>query len=81
VSSPLLSWMQLPKKAVDTVTAPINAFQEKFPGLADMLGIHADPQQQPQQADPGMVREANQSFVDAMNRQKAQPKQNLRGGR
>jgi hypothetical protein len=45
-----------------------------------MLGIH--PQEQPaQQADPNMVRAANQSFVDAMNRQKAQPKPALRGGK
>ena len=78
MSSPvsgLLSWgerlRRLPQQALDTATAPVSAFQEKFPGMADMLGMHHDPQQTTQ-ADPGMVKQANQSFVDAMNRKQMQ---------
>jgi hypothetical protein len=81
VSSPLVNWARvLPQKALDTVTAPVTAFEGKFPSLAGMLGLHPDAQQT-QQADPGMVRAANQSFVDALSRQKAQPKPILRGGK
>lgn len=58
----------------------MTAFEGKFPQLAGMLGIHPDQQPQ-QQADTNMVRAANQSFVDAMNRQKAQPKPALRDGK
>ena len=58
---------RFPQRALDTVTRPVTMFEEKFPGMAAMLGIHPEVSQQ---ADPDMVREANQSFVDAMNRQK-----------
>lgn len=72
MSSPLIPWAQgLLRKGVNTVTAPVNAFEEKFPGLAEMLGLHP---QQTQQADPGMVRDANQSFRDAIERQKQEQK-------
>jgi hypothetical protein len=72
VSSPLIDWARmLPQRAIDTVTKPVTMLEEKFPGLADMLGMH----QAPQQADPDMVKAANQSFVDAMNRKQQQPQQ------
>jgi hypothetical protein len=78
LSSPLVNWARvLPQKALDTVTRPVTAFEEKFPGLADMLGMHSAPPQPTNQADPGMVRAANQSFVDAMNKKPAP----LRGGK
>ena len=53
---------------------PLTAFEGRFPELAGMLGLHPEQDPQMQQADPGMVQQANQSFVDAMNKQKAQPK-------
>ncbi len=75
MSSPLIGWARgLPQKALDTVTAPVNAFEGRFPELAGMLGLHPEQDPQMQQADPGMVQRANQSFVDALNKQKAQPK-------
>ena len=75
MGSPLVGWARrLPQKALDTVTAPVTAFEGRFPELAGMLGLHPEQDPQMQQADPGMVQQANQSFVDAMNRQKAQPK-------
>ena len=75
MGSPLIGWARrLPQKALDTVTAPVNAFEGRFPELAGMLGLHPEQDPQMQQADPGMVQQANQSFVDAMNKQKAQPK-------
>ncbi len=72
MGSPLIGWARrLPQKALDTVTAPVNAFEGRFPELAGMLGLHPEQEPRGQQADPGMVRAANQSFVDAMNRKRA----------
>lgn len=80
MGSPVFSRIaRWPQQALDTIAAPATALEGRFPEIASMLGIH--PQEQPaQQADPNMVRAANQSFVDAMNRQKAQPKP-VRGGK